>query len=96
MSSSQSRRNRKLGKEAPLVKARRQAVMTVDGKQLLLVEVARGDKVFDASLPPKLLGTVDDRQPVINGDTVYLSRDDWEAAKQAAIDTGGYSVIAIN
>lgn len=93
MSSSQSRRNRRIGKEAPLVKARRQAMMKVGELELLVVQMDRGDKVFDTLVnPPKLLGVVDDKHPVINGETVYLSHDDFEAAVQATKDTGGYTI----
>lgn len=51
--------------------------------RILAVCCDRGDKIFD--LGGNLLGIVDDRKPVVNEPcgTVYLSKDDWEAAKRA-------------
>lgn len=67
--------------------------MKVGKMELLVVQMDRGDKVFDTSvIPEKLIGTVDDKHPVINGETVYLSKDDFEAAVQATKDLGSYTI----
>lgn len=65
-------------KKEPEVVARRMAYV---GK-VLLVEIPQGEKVFDI-LTGALLGTVEDRKPVINGNTCYISPNDYEAAKRA-------------
>lgn len=65
-------------KKEPEVKLRRQAMIG----NILVVEVEPGTKVFDA-LTEKLLGVVEDRKPVYNGKTTYLSTNDYEAAKRA-------------
>lgn len=49
--------------------------------KVLCVEVEQGTKIFDAT--EKLLGVVRDRHPVINGETCYLSVNDYQAAKAA-------------
>lgn len=59
--------------------------MAMIGK-LLCVSCEPGTKIFDISTEPEtLLGIVMDRHPVINhkAHTVYLSTDDYRAAKAA-------------
>jgi hypothetical protein len=57
---------------------RRQAMIG----DVLCVQIPPGEKVFDISGPePKLLGIVYDGHPVINGNTCYLSTDDFNAAE---------------
>ena len=59
--------------------------MAMIGK-LLVIGCNPGDKIFDTSVEPeKLLGIVMDRIPVVNhkANTVYLSMDDYRAAKAA-------------
>jgi len=65
-------------KKKPEVVARRMAQI---GK-ILLVEIPQGEKVFDL-YSGELLGVVEDRKPVVNGDTCFISPNDYEAAKQA-------------
>lgn len=62
----------------PEIKQRRMAMI---GK-VAAVSVEPGTKIFDLE-GEKLLGIVMDRCPVINGQTVYLSTDDWDAARDA-------------
>lgn len=64
----------------PEIKQRRMAMI---GK-VLAIQVEPGTKVFHPGTG-KLLGIVGDRQPVYNMDdnAVYLSTDDWLAAKAA-------------
>lgn len=53
---------------------------------VLCVSCAPGDKIFDVSeVPEKLLGIVMNGIPVVNhkAKTVYLSHDDYKAAKAA-------------
>lgn len=76
----------------PVVKHRQMANM---GK-LLLVRVDPGEKIFDVKADlkgnllgePVLLGVVMNRFPIINGLTVYLSNDDYDAAKSAMAAQG--------
>lgn len=65
-------------RKEPEVKERRQAMIG----NVHVVEVEPGTKVFDF-LTEKLLGIVEDRKPVINGKTAYISTNDYEAAKRA-------------
>lgn len=65
-------------KKQPAVKERRQAMIG----NILVVEVEPGSKIFDV-VTEKLLGIVEDRKPVVNGMTTYLSTNDYEAAKRA-------------
>lgn len=64
----------------PEVKHRRMAMI---GK-VLAIQVEPGTKIFHP-VTEVLLGIVGDRMPVINHDdnAVYLSTDDWNAAKDA-------------
>lgn len=49
-----------------------------------LVSVPPGEKIFDLSRKlPRLLGTVQNGRPIINGQTCYLSTDDFNRAKDA-------------
>ena len=54
--------------------------MAMIGK-VLAVSVEPGTKIFD--MGENLLGIVEDRKPVINGQTAYLSTNDYQAAKRA-------------
>lgn len=67
-------------KKEPEIKQRRMAMI---GK-VLAIQVEPGTKIFHPHTE-QLLGIVGDRQPVINHDdnAVYLSTDDWLAAKAA-------------
>lgn len=54
--------------------------------KVLCVSCSPGDKIFDVSVvPEKLLGIVMNGIPVVNhkANTVYLSHDDYKAAKAA-------------
>lgn len=64
----------------PEIKTRRMAMI---GK-VLAIQVEPGTKIFHPGTG-KLLGTVGNRMPVVNHDdnAVYLSTDDWFAAKAA-------------
>lgn len=62
----------------PEVKARRQAMI---GK-VHCIEVEAGTVIFDL-VTEKPLGRVEDRKPVVYGDSVYLSVNDYSAAKAA-------------
>lgn len=66
-------------KNKPEVAARRQAMIG----NVLAVCVEPGTKIFD--MAEQLLGIVEDRKPVVNhpAKTVYLSTNDYEAAKRA-------------
>lgn len=68
-----------MSKKKPEVVERQQAMI---GK-VLAVCVEPGTKIFDMS--ETLLGIVEDRKPVYNlpAKTVYLSTNDYEAAKRA-------------
>lgn len=55
--------------------------MAMMGK-ILLVSCPPGTPICDIN--GKMLGFVDNRKPVINGDTCYLSTDDYKAAKASA------------
>lgn len=68
-----------MGKNPEVVVARQQAMI---GK-VLAVCVEPGTKIFD--MGEQLLGIVEDRKPVYNlpASTVYLSTNDYEAAKRA-------------
>lgn len=62
------------------VKERRQAMVG----DVLIVQVDPGSKIFDLSgETEKLLGIVGDGLPVINGQTCYLSTNDFLAAEAA-------------
>lgn len=64
-------------KEEPVV-AREQAMIG----DVLVVKVPIGTPIYDAQ-SGRLLGIVGNSLPVINGQTCYLSEDDYEAAKAA-------------
>lgn len=57
-----------------------QRPMAMIGK-VLAVSCPQGTPIFD--LGGNLLGHVADRKPVYNGNTVYLSTNDYNAAKAA-------------
>lgn len=61
------------------IKPRKMAM--IDDK-VLAVSIPPGEKIFD-SVTGKLLGIVMDGKPVINGNTCYLSTNDYETAKRA-------------
>ena len=69
-----------MGKKKPEVIARPQAMIG----NVLAVCVEPGTKIFDINTE-ELLGVVADRLPVVNhpAKTVYLSTNDYEAAKRA-------------
>lgn len=48
---------------------------------VMAVCVPQGTPIFN--LAGEMLGYVADRKPVVNGDTVYLSTNDYNAAKKA-------------
>lgn len=64
----------------PEVKPRQQAMIG----DVLAIRVEAGTKIF-CSLTADLLGIVGNRMPVVNikDKAVYLSEDDWDAAKAA-------------
>lgn len=70
-----------MARKKPEVKRRRQATLA----GILVIAVDPGDKIFDTSDPvrPVLLGVVGNGLPVVNekAKTVYLSNDDYDAAK---------------
>lgn len=68
-----------MGKNKPEVVERPMAMIG----NVLAVCVEPGTKIFD--LAENLLGIVEDRKPVVNhpAKTVYLSTNDYEAAKRA-------------
>lgn len=57
---------------------RRQAII---GGNVLAIVVPQGTSIFDIS--GKLLGHVADKKPVVNGQTIYLSDNDYNAARDA-------------
>lgn len=60
------------------IKPRRQAMI---GDNILAVAVEPGEKIFDVE--GKFLGIVFNKHPVVNGQTIYLSNDDYDAARDA-------------
>lgn len=76
------------GNKEPEIKKRRAAwIGNPDGplkKRVLAIQVEPGTQIFHPDTGD-LLGTVGDRMPVYNlqAGTVYLSTDDWFAARKA-------------